>query len=345
MTRRDGGMATSRGIQWLCYLALVAIVISCASKETESWTLPRTADGQPDLQGIWNYGTETPLQRPDELAGKESLTAEEAAKYAEQLAAAQRRERQNAKPRRYSGEVFDDVLAKADWTKRTSLITDPRDGKMPPITPEAEQRRAARVAAFASPAGPEDLGLADRCILGWHSGPPIIPSTQSNLVQLFQSRDHVVIYSELNHDARIVPVNGRTPVGSAIHEYTGISRGRWEKDTLVVETTNFTRHGVANLEFLRKSGGTDENMQLIERFTRTDAKTLLYEFTITDPTIWTRPWSAAVTMLKTDERIYEYACHEANYSMDTFLAAARAKEKAAAAAVAQPAGAAKRPPK
>jgi hypothetical protein len=271
-----------------------------------------------------------PLQRPDELAGKESLTPEEVAKYREQMAA-RRRERQSGKPTRYSGEVFDDKLAQADWSKRTSLITDPRDGKIPGITPKAEARRAARAAAFEKPAGPEDLGLADRCILGWSTGPPIIPGNQSNVLQLVQSRDHVVIYTEMIHDARIVPLDDRPAFTSAIREYAGISRGRWEKDTLVVETTNFMPEGVATLTF-RQYGGTDENMHLIERFTRTGPDSLLYEFTLTDSTIWKQPWSASIPMRKTDEKIYEYACHEGNYSTITLLENARAAEKAAAGA-------------
>jgi hypothetical protein len=334
------------------YLALVALVISwgsqaiggqttsAGSKKTE-WKLPRTADGQPDLQGVWNYGQETPLQRPAEFAGKDHVTAEEAARYDEQMAA-RRKARANGAPNRYSGEVFDDVLAKADWTKRTSLITDPPDGKMPPITPLAEARRADRRDRFANPAGPEDTGLADRCILGWHSGPPIIPGNQSNVLQLFQSRHDFVIYNELNHEARVVPVNGRPSHEPAIREYAGVSSGRWEKDTLVVETTSFTSQGVATLTF-SQSGGTDENEHLIERFTRTGPDTLLYEFTITDPTTWTRPWSAAVPMKKTDEHIYEYACHEGNISMETMLAAAREADKAGGGAAKKAGGARQSP--
>jgi len=332
----------SRRLGLLRCLAAVAIVIACGSqilggqspadatkpadaKKAAAWTVPRTADGQPDLRGVWNYATEIPLQRPAELAGKESLTPEEAAKFREQMAA-RRKERQSGKPSRYSGEVFDDVLAEGDWTKRTSLITDPPDGKMPSITPNAEARRDARTAAFERPDGPEDTGLADRCILGWSTGPPIIPGNQSNVVQLFQSRDHFVIHTEMIHDARIVPLTSAPPP-AGIREYSGISHGRWEKDTLVIETTRFMPEGVATLTF-RQSGGTDENMHLIERFTRTDANTVLYEFTITDPTIWTKPWSAAVQMLKTDERVYEYACHEGNRSLETMLENARAADKA-----------------
>ena len=351
MTRCHGATVSSRRSEWLRGLALLALAItwgsqaiggqstSAVSSETDSWTLPRTLAGHPELQGTWFYGTEIPLVRPDELAGKESLTPEEAAEYLE-LRAAQRRESRGGRPSRYSDE-FDDQLAKGNWSERTSLISDPPNGKYPPITPEAEARREARAAAFADATGPEDFGLADRCILGWHSGPPIIPGNQSNFVQLLQTRDHVVIHSELNHDARIVSLNDQSPPEPTIRDYTGISNGRWENDTLVVETTNFTSAGVGNLAFRRQSGGTDQNMHLVERFTRTGPNTLVYEFTVTDLTTWTQPWTASLTMLKTDERIYEYACHEGNYSLITFLSNARAREKEEAA---KEAGGDRRPP-
>src|SRR5262245_47256127 len=161
-------------------LALAAFIVACgldAVGQSGSPTIPRTPDGHPDLQGVWNYATEMPLQRPDELAGKTSLTPEEVAKYREQMAA-RRRERQGGRPSRYSNE-FDDALAKADWSTRTSLITDPPDGKIPKATPEAEARRRERRAAFERGDGPEDFGLADRCITGWSTGPPIIPGNQS----------------------------------------------------------------------------------------------------------------------------------------------------------------------
>jgi len=286
--------------------------------------IPRTPDGRPDLQGVWNYATEMPLQRPDEFKGKTSLTPEEVARFRDD-AAARRRERASGKPSRYSGEVFDDLLNKADWSKGTSLITDPPDGKIPEPTSQAAARRQARTDAFAAGEGPEDFGLADRCILGWSTGPPIIPGNQSNVLQLLQTRDHFVIYTEMIHDARIVPLDNRPAPSPAIRDYSGYSRGRWENDTLVIETTNFKPQGVATLTF-RQYGGTDENMHLVERFTRTDAKTLLYEFTITDPTTWPRPWSAAVPMHQTDERVYEYACHEGNRSLETLLENARAMD-------------------
>ena len=327
---------TTYAAGWLRCLAVGATVLSSgpeaigqtgrppAPNTTKSGTVPRTADGQPDLEGVWNYGTEMPLQRPDELAGKTFLTPREADAYRAQMAA--RRKERQSKPSRYSGEVFDDVLPKADWTKGTSLITDPPDGKIPEPTPLAKARRAAQQAAFARGEGPEDFGLADRCILGWSTGPPIIPGNQSNIVQLIQSRDYFVIHTEMIHDARLVPLDNRPPP-AAIHQYSGISHGRWEQDTLVVETTNFMPLGVGTLTF-RQNGGTDDSMHLVERFTRVDATTLRYEFTITDPATWTRPWSVAFQMRKTDEGIFEYACHEGNHSMETWLENARAKEKA-----------------
>jgi hypothetical protein len=338
MTTSDTRSAPSRRLERFRHLAIAALAVACAPqaiggqaapaapKKTESsWKLPRTADGQPDLQGIWYYGTEMPLQRPEELKGKTSLTPEEAAKYRETMAA-RRRERGSGKPSRYSGEVFDDVLLKADWSKSTSLITDPPDGKIPEATPLAMKRRAERTAAFDRGEAPEDFGLADRCIMGWSTGPPIIPGNQSNVLQLFQSRDHFVIHTEMIHDARIVPLGNLPAPPTTITEYSGISRGHWEKDTLVIETTNFKPEGVATLTF-RQWGGTDENMHLIERFTRTDADWLLYQFTVTDPTTWTKPWSASVPMHKSNEGVYEYACHEGNHSMETWLENARAKEK------------------
>jgi hypothetical protein len=267
-----------------------------------------------------------PLTRPADLAGKVRLTPQEAAEYNESLA--QRKKQRLSGTNRYSGE-FDDALAPADWTKRTSLITDPPDGKFPPLTAEAQKRRDERAALFANPGGPEDLGLADRCIIGWHEGPPITPSNQSNVVQFFQSKDYFVIYNELNHDPRIVPITPQTTARpSSIPEYTGMSRGHWEGNTLVIETDHFTKNGVATLAFTNQ-GGTDENEHLIERITRTGPKEVLYEFTINDPTTWTKPWSASFPMIKTNERLYEYACHEGNYSIEAMLGGAREKERAA----------------
>jgi hypothetical protein len=307
-----------------------------ATRKTTTSTPLRTADGQPDLEGIWNFGTGTPLQRPPELAGKESLTPEEAARFEEQRAAASRNAR--ARPGNVGSynDFWNEARGPADWTKRTSLITDPPNGQLPPMTSEAAKREAERAAAAANPGGPEDFAMADRCIRGFNAGPPMLPGPYNNNVQLFQTRDVVVIYNEMVHKARIVLLDGRPPVRSTIRLYSGDSRGRWDGDTLVVETTNFREGG--QLWINRQVGpllhrtATDENLHLIERFTRTAPNTLLYEFTVNDLTTWTQPWSAALTMNKTDERIYEYACHEGNYAVANTLAGARAQEKAAGAA-------------
>jgi hypothetical protein len=291
-----------------------------------SWTVPKTPDGQPDLNGVWNFGTDMPLTRPNDLADKTRLTPEEAAKYNQTLA--ERKKQRLSGTNRYSGEVFDDVLAPADWTKQTSLITDPPDGKFPPMTAEAQKRKEERTALVNAPGSAQDLYLADRCILGWHEGPPITPSNQSNVVQFMQSKDYFVIYNELNHDARIIPTTPQgVPRASSIPEYTGTSRGHWEGNTLVIETDHFTTNGIATLAF-NPQGGTTEAMHLIEKITRTGPNEIKYEFTINDPKTWTKPWSASFPMLKTNEKIYEYACHEGNYSIEAMVGGQREKEKA-----------------
>jgi hypothetical protein len=229
------------------------------------------------------------------------------------------------------GRAYNDFWV--DWgrkvvgTKRTSLVKDPPDGKMPSLTPEAEQRQAARAEATRSPAtGPEDRSLSERCILGFNAGPPIVTGPYNNNLQLFQTHDHVVILNEMVHNARIVLLDGRQHIGQTVRQWSGDSRGRWQGDTLVVETTNFRNDGTGNIT-IRISN--DANLHLIERFTRVGADTLLYEFTVNDPTTWTRPWTAEILMTKSNNHIYEYACHEGNYAMRGILAGARAEEKAA----------------
>ena len=171
--------------------------------------------------------------------------------------------------------------------------------------------------------GPEDLPLAERCILGFNSGPPIVPGPYNNLVQLFQGPGYVVIVNEMVHDARIVPLDGRPHLSSALRSWTGNSRGRWEGATLVVETKNFTDNGTATFGL---PGLIDKSTELIERFTRIDDKVLMYRFTVNDPTVWTRAWSAEVPMTKIDGAVMEYACHEGNYGLANILSGARAVE-------------------
>jgi hypothetical protein len=291
---------------------------------------PRTADGYPDLQGVWDFSTITPVERPANLAGREFLTDQE-------IAEIQKRAEVDATDdARYTRSNSTSAFGRAynAWwwargtkvvgTKRTSLIVDPRDGQIPPLTPAAQAREDARAQARLHPAGPEDFDLNDRCIVGFNSGPPMLPNAYNNLFQLVQSRDHVVILNEMVHNARIVPLDGRPHIGPSIQQWVGDSRGRWEGNTLVVNTTNFPDDGLGLMPSWGFRGGADENLRLTERFTRLDADVLLYEFTINDPTTWTRPWSVALTMTKSHDKVYEYACHEGNHSLPNTLSAERA---------------------
>ena len=207
-------------------------------------------------------------------------------------------------------------------TKRTSLILDPPDGRIPPLTPEAKARADARAEVLRRPAaGPEDRNLWERCILGGNTGPPMVSGPYNNVVQIFQTPGYVVIFNEMINDARVVPLDGRPHLPLAIRQWKGDSRGRFQGDTLVVDTTNFRDE--TNFR------GARATLHVVERFTRVDAGTLLYEFTVDDPMTWTRPWSAAIPMTKTAGPIFEYACHEGNYGMVNILSGARAEEKAA----------------
>ena len=282
---------------------------------------PRTPWGAPDLQGVWDFRSITPLERPDDLAEQELLTEEQAA--AREARALERvADRPPAPGSTGTYNRFWVDIPQLIHDRRTSLITDPPDGKIP-WTPEGEKRQAARAEVRQRPAhGPEDRSVGERCILGFNAGPPIVPAGYNQNAQLFQTPDYVVILNEMVHDARIVPLDGRPHVGEDIRQWRGDSRARWEGNTLVVDTANFYHE-----TSLR---GSSPNMHLVERFTRVDADTLLYEFTVEDPTTWTSPWTAQISMTKTEDLIYEYACHEGNYGMAGILAGARADDKAAA---------------
>jgi hypothetical protein len=285
----------------------------------------RTPEGQPDLQGVWSFATLTPLERPGQLAGKSVLTDQEAATFEKETL-----DRTNA-DRRPEGTDADVALAynnawydrgtKVVGTKQTSLVTDPPDGRIPALTPEGQKKADARADARRQrgPAdGPEDRSLAERCLL-FGAGPPMVPGPYNNNVQLLQSRDHVVILNEMIHDARIVPLRGGPHLPAQIRRWQGDPRGHWEGDTLVVDTTNFSDR--TNFR------GADENLHLVERFKRIDADTLLYEFTVDDPTAFTTRWTGTIPMTRSAEPLYEYACHEGNYAMGGILRGARAQEK------------------
>jgi hypothetical protein len=312
------------------------MIPASAAGQSRTWTPPRTPDGKPDIQGTFTFSTITPLQRPEGLAGKDVLTAEETAAF--EASENKRLNRDLFDPEKgapsagYAPRSQGGVLSYNEFwyergsqvteDRRTSLIVDPPDGRIPFTT--ARRARNAELAArnnssFAD--SYEDRSLADRCIIGFNSGPPMISSTYNNNVQIFQTPGYVVILNEMIHEARIIPTDGR-PHGT-IPRWTGDSRGRWEGDTLVVETINFRRE--------TSLPGSSAATRLVERFTRVDPKTLRYEFTVTDPTTYTRPWTAVMPLRAIDEFLYEYACHEGNYGLRGILFAARAKEKAEAA--------------
>ena len=317
-----------------CILAAIALLMAAASPPLQAqgkWVLPRTADGHPDLQGVWNFSTITPLERPAEFADKPFLTDDEA-KALEQRTIERsnrdNRDRNNAEADvsgAYNEFWWDRGVhaARVRGRIQTSLIVDPPDGRIPALTPggqaRADQRAEARRLHPAD--GPEDRSLAERCLL-FNAGPPMLSGPYTNHVQLLQTRDHIVIFNEMVHDVRIVPLDGRPHLPSNVRLWQGDTRGHWEGDTLVVDSTNFSpRTGFM---------GAHENLHVIERFTRTGPDTLQQEFTIEDATTWTRPWSAMIPLRRSKERIYEFACHEGNISLPGILAGARAEEKAAA---------------
>jgi hypothetical protein len=293
---------------------------------SKQWTPTRTPDGHPDLQGIWSNAIITPLERPAELAGKPFLTEQEAVEYEKRVA-----QRSNVDRRDGVGTDVDvagaynqlwyDRGTKTAKTLRTSLIVDPPDGRIPPLTPEARKRAAERAEARElHPAdGPEDRSLNERCIVAVTEGPPMLPGPYNNNYQIVQTPDSVVIFNEMMHDARIIPMNGRPHLPRNVHQWMGDSVGHWDGDTLVVDTTNFTNR--TNFR------GSSENLHLVERFTLTDRDTLQYEFTVDDPASFTRPWTAVIPSTRAEGPIFEYACHEGNYAMAGILSAARAKEK------------------
>jgi hypothetical protein len=288
-----------------------------ASTSSKPSTIPRTPDGRPDLQGIWDFAQLTPFERPGDLADKQSLTEDEAEEFA------QRRIQTTHKDRRDGGAAADVERAYNDFwwdfgtrvSTQSSLVVDPPDGRVPPMTPEAQERIAQRRNHYDNP---EERPLAERCILGFNSGPPMVPSAYNNNVQIVQTRDRVVIVNEMIHSARIVDLAGRPHQPKDIRFLTGDSVGRWEGDTLIIDTTNFSQEAGFR--------GASTNLHLIEKLTRVDRDALRYEFTVDDPATWTRKWSASVPMVRSDERMFEYACHEANYALEGVLKGARYQE-------------------
>jgi len=297
---------------------------------------PRLADGRPDLHGVWDFRTITPLQRPRGLGDRAALTEEEAA-----AAEARAAETQTALVESIGGKIgaynafWFDLGTNVVSSRQTSLIVDPPDGRLPPLADGATRQVGSltrdvpgeRPVRFRSGgiglAGPEDRALAERCLLGFNSGPPMMPSGYNNNMQLFQTSDHVVVVNEMVHDARIIPLDGR-PHLDGIRQWMGDARGYWDGDTLVVESRNFTAKTSSFDPGATSSLGSGETLHLTERFTRLDEDTLLYEYTVDDSTTFTRPFTVALPMRKSDAPVFEYACHEGNYGLLNILRGARA---------------------
>jgi hypothetical protein len=282
------------------------------------------------FDGIWNSATATPLERPRQLADKAFFTRDEAHEWERQIADSNE-EREPQAGAKHAGTgtyntFFREFGTRTVKTRRTSIVTDPPDGRIPPLTPEAAEVRRRRVERIKSPDGPEDLGLQDQCLAFLTAGPPMLPYSYNSNYRIVQTKDAVVVHIEMIHDTRIIHLDGRPHPPPAIRRWMGDSTGRWMGDTLVVDTSNFNDAG----GFYGEAGGNfgwDRNLHLVERLRLFDANTLLYQFEIDDPTAFTQPWKGELTMARSSGAIYEYACHEGNYSLTNLLRGYRAAER------------------
>jgi hypothetical protein len=311
----------------LSCLALLALATAAclgqapSNGKVQNWVQRKAADGQPDFQGVWSYATLTPLERPASLGNKEWFTQAEAETFAEQTQQQVSSDRRDGGAEADAGRSYNEFWRDRGTVKagRTSLILDPADGRIPALTAEAKQAEDLRTKTRnGPPRGPEDRNLWERCLT---RGLPLFPSSYNNNFQIFQGPGYVAIAVEMIHDVRVIPLDGRPHVPPQIRSWMGDSRGHWEGNTLVVDTTNFN-----NQVSFR---GSDANLHLTERFTRVDANTLLYRFTMDDPSAFMRPWTAEISVSKTEGPIYEYACHEGNYALSGILGGAREAEREA----------------
>jgi hypothetical protein len=344
-------MEAKMRLRSLTFVAAVAVVLSLVQAQAlaqpvnakraktadRSWTPLRTVDGQPDLQGVWANNNATPLERPKELAGRAFLTEQEVAalkKKADELFSGE-------SDAAFGDTVFLNALANVqgtksgfkstdgetgdyssvwtverDWDNRTSLITDPSDGRLPAMTKQAEQKQLAVAAARKGrPSGPEDRSLSERCIT---FGSPRLGAGYNSYFHIVQSGKTVAILMETIHDVRLIPLDGSPHLPSNIRTWLGDPRGRWEGDTLIVDTTNYLPGVFMNV--------STEKLHVVERFSRADADTLKWEVTVDDPGAWSKPWTAMIPLRRSKDAIYEYACHEGNYGLADILAGARAEE-------------------
>jgi hypothetical protein len=325
----------------LFFVAGIALSAPLAATAQSTWKAPRTPDGHPDFQGVWSNNSATPLERPKVVEGRPYLTEQEVA--ALKKKAAELFDDGNSDAA-FFDQTFEAVLSNVkgtksgfkstdgqtgdyssvwtesrDWDNRTSLITDPADGRLPPMTPEAQEKQRVRLAAAGTrgrPAGPEDRSLSERCIT--YGTPQLVAGYQSYR-QIVQSAGVVAIETEMIHDTRVIPIGGSPHVAASVQAWDGDARGHWEGDTLVVDSTNFKPGAFRNV--------STEKLHVVERFKRTGPETLEWEVKIDDPGVWTRPWTAKILLRRANKAVFEYACHEGNYGLVDILSGARREDE------------------
>ena len=309
-------------------LLQAGILLLRAQTPAKPWTPPRTPEGQPDLQGTWTNSTLTPLERSAEFASKPMLTEAEAVAYEKRFLEQSNRDRRDGGAEADVGRAYNELffdrtggMVSINGQVHTSIVIDPPDGRIPPLTAEARARQE-RDRAYARQHPDDqasDRSLTERCIYWATAGPPMLPGPYNNLYQIYQNRDYVVIQSEMIHESRIIPLDGRPHAPASIRSWTGDPRGHWDGNTLVIETTNFNGK--------TKFHGASENLKVTERLTRVAGDKIVYRFTIDDPSTFSKPWTGELTLGATTERIFEYACHEGNQALIDILAGARAQER------------------
>ena len=312
--------------------AFVVILCVTALNLVRPFAAAPAREAHAGFNGIWNSATVTPLERPAQLKDKAFFTPAEAAEWERQVAT----NNEEPPPGQVSkstgtgtyNTVYREFGTRTVKTLRTSIVTDPPDGRIPALTPAAAEIKRRRLSAIKNPESAEDLGLQDQCLAFLTAGPPMLPYSYNSNYQILQTKDAVVVHVEMIHDARIIRMDGSPHLPAAIRRWMGDSVGRWEGDTLVVDTTNFNDAG----GFYGDAGGNfgwDRNLHLVERFSLLDADTLLYRFEIDDVTAFTQPWKGELTLTRSSGPIYEYACHEGNYSLTNLLRGYRASERPA----------------
>ena len=303
---------------------------SPAKSAARAWTPPRTPDGQPDLQGLWSYGTLTPLERPRDVGAKRFFTKEEALERERRILQLTDADRRDSSPPKDVGaynQIFFERgshFAVVDGQIPTSLIADPPDGRIPALTPDAVRREAARRESL-SKRGPADSwtdrDLSERCLT---RSAPKVPGAYNNNLQIVQTRDSVAILQEMLHEVRVIRLDGSPHLTPKVRLWMGDSIGHWEGDTLVVDTTNYNDD--VRFALLPCCGRAGESLHVVERFRRVDENTIDYRYTVDDPATFSRPWTVVFPLKNTGEQLYEYACHEGNYGMLGILKGARMEE-------------------